>query len=116
MGHLHFYVGDLVAAERFYVGALGFEPTSRLLPGALFVAAGGYHHHIGLNVWAAGQPVAGPEDAGLDHWELKLPQAAEAEALAERARAAGVEASRADGALVLTDPWRLRARVVTASA
>ena len=113
MGHLHFFVGDLAAAERFYVDALGFEPASRLLRGALFVAAGGYHHHLGLNIWAAGQPVAGPEDAGLDDWELVLPAPPEAEALAARARAAGVEVEREDGALLLTDPWRLRARVVT---
>ena len=113
MGHLHFFVGDLAAAERFYVDALGFEPASRLLRGALFVAAGGYHHHLGLNIWAAGQPVAGPEDAGLDDWELVLPAPPEAEALATRARAAGVEVEREEGALLLTDPWRLRARVVT---
>lgn len=113
MGHLHFFVGDLAEAERFYVDAIGFEPTTRRLRGALFVAAGGYHHHLGLNVWAAGQPVAGPEDAGLDEWELVLPAPADAEALAIRAREAGVEVAREAGALVLTDPWRLRARVVT---
>ena len=66
MGHLHFYIGDLAVAERFYVGGLGFAVASRLFPGALFVAAGGYHHHVGLNVWAADQPLASAADAGLD--------------------------------------------------
>ncbi|HEU5319463.1 MAG TPA: VOC family protein, partial [Methylomirabilota bacterium] len=70
MGHLHFYVGDLAAAERHYVRGLGFDVMTRRLPGALFVAAGGYHHHVGLNTWAAGSPVAGPGDAGLDEWTM----------------------------------------------
>ena len=111
MGHLHFFVGDLVEAERFYVRGLGFEPSTRLLPGALFVAAGGYHHHLGLNVWAAGRPVAGPADAGLDEWSLVLPERAELASLVERARAARMEVQGEADALVATDPWALRVRV-----
>jgi catechol 2,3-dioxygenase len=113
MGHLHFFIGDLAEAERFYVDALGFEPSSRLLPGALFVAAGGYHHHVGLNIWSAGSPVAGPEDAGLDHWTLVLPSRSDSTELVERLRAANVVVAEKAGALVVTDPWRLNARIVT---
>ena len=51
MGHVHLQVRDSPAAEAFYAGALGFDPTVRGYPGALFVSAGGYHHHLGLNTW-----------------------------------------------------------------
>ena len=111
MGHMHFFVGDLAEAERFYVGTLGFEPTSRGLPRALFVAANGYHHHVGLNTWAAGSPIAGPEDAGLDEWSLALHGREEMEALVARARENGVALEERDGAMLADDPWRIRVRV-----
>jgi catechol 2,3-dioxygenase len=111
MGHLHFFTGDLAAAERFYVDALGFAPSTRSFPGALFVAAGGYHHHLGLNVWAAGERVADDQDAGLDEWSLRVPSALERAAMVERLTAAGV-AFVADGSdLVASDPWGIRVRV-----
>jgi catechol 2,3-dioxygenase len=60
IGHMHLQVTDLKAAGAFYNEALGFAVTQRSFPGALFVAAGGYHHHIGLNVWNSrgGSPAA----------------------------------------------------------
>ena len=51
MGHVHLHVSSLDGAEAFYCGQIGFEPIVRGYPGALFVAAGGYHHHVGLNTW-----------------------------------------------------------------
>jgi len=51
IGHLHLQVSSLAAAERWWVDEVGFEVVQRSYPGALFVAAGGYHHHIGLNTW-----------------------------------------------------------------
>ena len=64
IGHVHLHVGDLAAAEAFYAGALGFEVTVRGYPGALFVSAGGYHHHLGLNTWAGvGAPARRPARA-----------------------------------------------------
>lgn len=113
MGHMHFFIGDLAEAERFYVHGLGFEPSSRSLRGALFVAMNGYHHHVGLNVWAAGSPVSGPEDAGLDEWSLELGDRDDREALIARARAAGIAIEEQDGALFATDPWRIRVRITT---
>ena len=57
IGHVHLHVADLRQAEDFYCGVLGFDVTQRGYPGALFVSAGGYHHHLGLNIWAgAGAP------------------------------------------------------------
>jgi catechol 2,3-dioxygenase len=67
IGHVHLHVPDLDGAERFYCDAIGFSPTLRRYPGALFVAAGTYHHHVGLNVWAGrGAPPPDPGTVGLD--------------------------------------------------
>jgi catechol 2,3-dioxygenase len=105
IGHVHFYVEDLERARAFYVDALGFEVTFEGYPGALFVASGGYHHHVGLNTWAAGSPVAGPEDAGLVHWELVLPDARAVEIAAGRADALGYDVTAEGAAVRARDPW-----------
>jgi catechol 2,3-dioxygenase len=63
MGHVHLHVAHLDAAEAFYCGRIGFEPMLRRYPGALFVAAGGYHHHLGLNTWAGIGAPPPPADA-----------------------------------------------------
>ena len=89
LGHLHFYTGDLRQAAAFYHHALGFDIETWTLQGALFVGAGGYHHHLGLNVWAAGSPVATAADARLLRWELWLPTAADRDATTARLQAAG---------------------------
>jgi catechol 2,3-dioxygenase len=107
IGHIHLNVASIPAAEAFYNGALGFDVMVRTYPGALFVAAGGYHHHIGLNTWesAGGQPPP-PGSTGLRSFEIVLPSREEADRVAEQARAAGADVSAGtDGAIVL-DPWR----------
>ena len=114
MGHVHLHVGDLAAAERFYVDGLGFAVMSRALRGALFVSAAGYHHHVGLNVWAASRPPAGPGDAGLDEWTMAIPEAAARDALERRLASAGVKFEQANGSLVATDPWGITVRVFEA--
>lgn len=111
LGHMHFYVGDLAAAERFYVHGLGFRVSTRVYPGALFAAAGGYHHHVGLNVWAAHQPVAGPADAGLDSWALVIPSEPEHAAIAGRMAAHGAPLERAGTASLARDPWGIAVRI-----
>jgi catechol 2,3-dioxygenase len=111
MGHLHLFVGDLAAAERHYVDRVGFDVVTRRLPGALFVSAGGYHHHLGLNTWAAGSPVAGERDAGLDEWTLELGTERSLDELEARLASAGVAASRGDGSVHVSDPWGIALRV-----
>ena len=72
IGHVHLQVPDLDGAERFYCGVIGFTPTLRRYPGALFVAAGVYHHHVGLNVWAGpGAPPPEPGTVGLDAFAIE---------------------------------------------
>lgn len=104
MGHIHLQVADVVAAEHFYTDVLGFERMTTY-PGASFVSAGGYHHHLGLNNWAGRGVPAPPENAArLLSFELRLPTQAALEAVRERVHAAGIMAqARAEG-LVVRDP------------
>lgn len=75
IGHVHLQVSDLGRAERFYCDILGFNVMQRWR-GALFVSAGGYHHHLGLNVWASlGGPPPPEDSAGLAYFEVRLPSA-----------------------------------------
>ena len=112
IGHVHLHVGDLEQAAAFYHEALGLDKVVWSYPGALFLSAGGYHHHLGLNVWAAGAPQPGDEDAKLLEWTLELPDAASVAAAAESLAGAGYPAERsADGALVTRDPWGTQLRL-----
>ncbi|BAH39947.1 MAG TPA: VOC family protein [Gemmatimonas aurantiaca] len=80
MGHLHLHVGDLARGAQFYHAALGFDRIVWRYPGALFLGAGGYHHHLGTNTWAEG--AAGPreDEARLLSWNVVVPEPAEVEA------------------------------------
>ena len=113
MGHVHLHVGDLPAAKAFYHGALGFDLVVWRYPGALFLSAGGYHHHLGLNTWAHGAQPARPDDARLIEWEIVLPEQHQVDAAAASMRAAGQDVVSDDDDRLATDPWgttvRLRA-------
>lgn len=105
VGHVHLQVGDLAAAEGFYCDVLGFDVMSRWGASALFLAAGGYHHHLGLNTWAGvGAPAAPADAAGLMHFTIRLPDANALAAVRTRAAAAGIPLEEHDGALWLRDP------------
>jgi catechol 2,3-dioxygenase len=105
IGHVHLHVADLDATEAFYAGALGFEVTVRDYPGALFLSAGGYHHHIGANTWAGeGAPPPPPGSRGLRWFELLLPTETELEQLERRLREAGFEPERHEQRLHVADP------------
>jgi catechol 2,3-dioxygenase len=88
--------------EAFYHGMLGFDVTVRRYPGALFVSAGGYHHHLGLNVWnSVGAEPPAPGGVGLESFDVVLPDAASLESVLARVSAAGVAVDeRPEGALV----------------
>ena len=112
LGHVHFYVGDVAQALPFYAAGLGLAQTLWRVPGANFVSAGGYHHHVGLNAWAAGSPVSTDEDARLLTWEWLLPDAASLAATVDSLQQAGVT-SNADGdAYLATDPWGITVRLL----
>jgi catechol 2,3-dioxygenase len=112
LGHVHLYVGDIDKAEAFYHRALGFDKVVWSYPGALFLSAGGYHHHLGTNTWARGAPAATDEDARLLEWEIVVPTGRDAEEAATHVIAAGYEARRDDGEWILTDPWGTSLRLV----
>jgi len=113
MGHVHLRVADIPAAEAFYNGALGLEVMVRSYPGALFVAAGGYHHHIGLNTWESqGAPAAPDGSLGLDRYELVLPDAGERDAAATRVGETG-EPTDTDDGILARDPSGNRVLLTT---
>lgn len=112
MGHVHLHVGDLDVAAAFYHEGLGLDKTVWSYPGALFLSAGGYHHHLGLNVWADGAEPAGEHDARLLEWTLEVPGAESVAVAADRLESAGHPVQRAsDQELLTRDPWGTPVRV-----
>ncbi len=114
LGHVHLFVGDLADATRFYHEGLGLDQTVWSYPGALFLSAGGYHHHLGTNTWAQGAASAGPDDARLLDWEIVLPSPGDVAAVAASLERVGAVVDRQAGAAVARDPWGTAVRVVTA--
>lgn len=113
IGHVHFHVGSLAEAEKFYVNALGFEPTTRYGNSALFISAGGYHHHLGLNIWAGqGAPATPASAPGIDYFTLQLPDAQEIAIVAQRVREAGYPVTETADGVILTDPWNIGIHVI----
>jgi catechol 2,3-dioxygenase len=105
MGHVHLQVAELASTESFYAGVLGFDVTVRGYPGALFVSAGGYHHHIGLNTWHSAGAAPPPEGAaGLRSFEVVLPDEDALAAVLERVRSAAGEPHRTDRSWLVRDP------------
>jgi catechol 2,3-dioxygenase len=112
MGHVHLHVGDLGEASRFYRDALGFDRMVWTYPGALFLSAGGYHHHLGVNTWAGpNAPRSGERDARLLEWRMIFPSADAARAAADRLVSAGHEVEVSGDDWIVTDPWGTRLRL-----
>jgi catechol 2,3-dioxygenase len=117
IGHVHLHVGNLDAAAEFYHAALGLDKMVWSYPGALFLAAGGYHHHLGLNTWAGAEarpPHA--EDARLLQWTLELPDARAVEAARLSLESGGYTVTRDDAGWRAADPWETELAVVRAGA
>ena len=104
VGHVHLKVGDADLAKHFYVDLLGFELTADA-PGAVFVSAGGYHHHMAMNTWrSAGVGLRAP-GLGLGRVDIALPDADEVARAAARLRDRGVQLRDTGAAVELDDPW-----------
>ena len=110
MGHVHLHVGDLDDAAAFYQRGVGFDITVWSYPGALFFSAGGYHHHLGTNVWAPG-PAPAPDQARLLEWTLVVPSTTDAGAIAQRLRNIAAPVVETGPDWLLTDPWSTRLRI-----
>jgi catechol 2,3-dioxygenase len=113
LGHMHLRVADLRLAREFYIEQFGFDLVTTY-PGALFVSAGGYHHHLGLNVWESrgGKPPQEPS-AGLRRFSVALPDEAAIEGLAERLEGCGV---KVEEGFIVKDPFENEIRLVKSQA
>jgi catechol 2,3-dioxygenase len=113
IGHIHLYVNDLARAGEFYHTGLGLDRINLEFPGALFLSAGGYHHHLGTNTWAVGAPTAGEADARLLEWIIRLPDQGNVEAAARSLGSTGQPVTRSGADAVATDPWGTNLRLTT---
>jgi catechol 2,3-dioxygenase len=105
IGHVHLHVSQLPEAEHFYVNVMGFALMQRYGHSALFVSAGGYHHHIGLNTWAGvGAPPPPPGAIGLRHFVVGLPDVPAVNAVIDRLRAASVPFETTGDGVQVHDP------------
>jgi catechol 2,3-dioxygenase len=107
LGHMHLHVGNLPQANAFYGDIIGLDLIMRFGGAALFMSAGGYHHHLGLNTWAGVNAPPPPPDAiGLRYFSMKLPQANEIGAIADRARGNGGSIEETENGVLLRDPFQ----------
>ena len=110
VGHVHLHVGDVPRALAFYKDVLGFDLYAEL-PSAAFLAAGGYHHHLGVNTWRGrGVRPAPGHVAGLREWTVELPSPANVAAVRERLEATGAAPEEREGGFAVADPWGIVVR------
>jgi catechol 2,3-dioxygenase len=106
VGHVHLHVADLDATRTFYHDVLGFGlPFEIAMDTAVFFSAGGYHHHIGTNVWqGVGAPPPPPDAIGLRYFTVILPDGETLQQVVERVRQAGIAMTETDHGVLLHDP------------
>jgi catechol 2,3-dioxygenase len=111
IGHVHLHVGDIAIASSFYSDVIGFDRMVWNYPGALFLGAGGYHHHLGTNTWAGAAPAPASDEARLLEWTVGLPNGAAVSAVATSLGDAGHALLQAgETGLVVSDPWGTHVR------
>jgi catechol 2,3-dioxygenase len=112
IGHMHLRVGELGQAVGFYRDAIGFDPT-RQRNGAAFLASGGYHHHLGINVWqSAGAGRRDETATGLAWFSLEAAKPDLFAAVEQRLRQTGAAVAAVDNGIETADPWGTRVRLV----
>jgi catechol 2,3-dioxygenase len=113
LGHMHLHVSRLPEAVDFYRDVIGFELMVNWGGQAGFLAAGGYHHHLGVNTWAGvGAPPAPAGSVGLRYWTVRLAEAAERDRLIERLNASNTPFTEQDGAVIVRDPSQNEVRLI----
>ena len=105
LGHMHLSVGDLTLARNFYHEALGLDAVVWSYPGAIFLSAGGYHHHLGANTWSATAPTASDRDARLLEWTMILPEQHDVRRAGLSVKNAGYDVEMAGEDRLIVDPW-----------
>lgn len=118
LGHMHLQVADIPTARRFYSEVLGFDVVVDMERwGALFVSAGGYHHHLGLNTWQSRGGRPAPEGSGgLRYFTIVLPDAEALASVLARLQAEGVPYREENGSVVFEDPWRNQVVLTTGTS
>lgn len=116
IGHVHLHVGDIDEAEAFYHAGLGLDKVAVNYPGALFLSAGGYHHHLGTNTWAVGAARATDADARLLEWTVLLPSPRDVDEAAQSLEAGGHRVEKTGNGVVASDPWGTVVRITTGNA
>ncbi|MBI5668646.1 MAG: VOC family protein [Chloroflexi bacterium] len=106
VGHVHLHVAELAPTDHFYREVLGFEiPMGMVMDTAIFFSAGGYHHHIGTNIWQGeGAPPPPPDALGLRYFTVVLPDQAELERVVSRIQAASIPVESSGNGLLVRDP------------
>ncbi len=113
LGHMHLRVANIPQAEQFYSRILGFEVMQHM-PGALFVSAGGYHHHIGLNIWQSRNAPQPPYNAvGLRFFTVQLPDTTALTNVVTRLQVASVPFEQHEVGVILSDPWNNKLLLTT---
>jgi catechol 2,3-dioxygenase len=116
VGHVHLSVGDTRTAKEFYVDRLGFDTTAELGNQALFVSAGGYHHHMAMNVWNSRGAGRRFPTLGLGQVDIELPSSDDVGELTERMSHFGVRSADDGRTVSFEDPWANRIRVAVAGS
>jgi len=117
VGHVHLHVGDLELASKFYGDGVGFDRMVWSYPGALFLGAGGYHHHLGTNTWAGAQArPAAANDPRLVEWSLILPTAVDVQSVADNLQSLGHPITSDGADVIVRDPWSTQLRLRPAHA
>ena len=112
VGHIHLRVGNVAKAEEFYRDAVGLDVLRRR-GGATFMSSGGYHHHVGANVWHSdGAAARNAKRAGLAWFEIKVSDSGILNALRERLSAAGASVEATPDGFTAADPWGTHVRFV----
>ena len=116
VGHIHLHVADLAAARKFYVDVIGFDLVQQYGGQAEFVSAGGYHHHLGYNLWRGKNIVPAPDNAtGLVWWTVNLPDADAQTAVIARLVAAKHPHTVQAGVVWVRDSVGIQLRIVVAA-
>lgn len=105
IGHIHLHVGDLDEAKRFYCNGLGFDLVMKIANSALFISSGGYHHHIGLNIWNGKNAPALPDNAaGMKYYTLVFPDIDTREDKINNLKSLGYSVIEEDNSIFTKDP------------
>ena len=113
VGHVHLHVDDLERTGAFYRDVVGFDVSNSEYPSALFLAAGGYHHHLGLNTWLRPENAGARNVADMLSWELVMPDSQSGLAIADRALNSGMRVEEEADQTTIVDPDNMRVIITT---